>query len=111
MGIGSSDISCAFIFEIAQKLLESARALHLVIKAYFDSGFKLAFSSQDVLGFLVSTAMHPHGINAALVSLDREKVRLFGEPIVTGDELLILEIVEGFSARNLGTAENWLSAK
>lgn len=94
-----------------ERLVASAKALQLVMKAYFEDAFKMAFFSQDAIAFFLKTSMHPHGINAALVSPDRQKVSIHGDPIQTGDELLILEIGEGFSARNLGAAEGWLSAK
>lgn len=93
------------------RLVESAKALQQVMKAYFSDAFKMAFFTQDAIGFFVRTSMHPHGINSALVSPDREKVRLSGDPIITDDELLILEIGDGFSVRNLGAAQGWLSSK
>lgn len=93
------------------RLVESAKALQMLMKAYFDVNFKMVIASQDAIGFFVTTSMHPHGINSALVSPDREKVRLNGDPIIADDELLVLEIGDGFSVRNLGPAQGWLSAK
>lgn len=93
------------------RLIQSAKALQEIMKAYFGVNFKMVFASQDAIGFFVKTSMHPHGINAALVSPDQEKVRLFGDPIIADDELLILEIGDGFSVRNLGAAQGWLSSK
>lgn len=93
------------------RLVESAKALQLVMKAYFCDNFKMVLASQDAIGFFVKTSMHHHSINSALVSPDREKVRLSGDPIIADDELLVLEIGEGFSVRNLGSAQGWLSSK
>ncbi|MHB1676804.1 MAG: hypothetical protein ACYCSS_04605 [Sulfuriferula sp.] len=91
------------------RLVESAKALQLVMKAYFNDNYKMVLASQDAIGFLVTTSIHPHGINAALVSPDREKVPVNSGPLLADDELLVLEIGEGFSARNLGSAQGWLS--
>src|SRR3989338_10569520 len=93
------------------RLVESAKALQVVMKAYFSDDFNIAFVTQDAIGFFVRTSMHPHGINSALVSPDREKVRLSGDPIISDDELLVLEIGDGFSVKNLGSAQGWLSSK
>lgn len=93
------------------RIIESAKSLQLVMKSCFADAFKTAFFTQNSIGFFVRTAMHPNAINAALVSPDRERVRLFGDPIITGDELLILEIGDEFSVLNLGAAQGWLSAK
>lgn len=94
-----------------ERLITSAKALQSVMKAYFDTNFKVALITQDAISFVVKTSMHVHGINAALVSPDRQKVNLSGDPIQSEDELLILEIGEHFSVRNLGLVQGWLSAK
>jgi len=93
------------------RIVESAKSLQSVMKSCFSDAFKTAFFTQDSIGFFVRTAMHPNAINSALVSPDTDRLRLFGDPIVTGDELLILEIGNEFSALNLGAAQGWLSAK
>lgn len=111
----SNEIKRYFIFvhfrdTSSGRLLASAKDLQLVMKAYFDVNFKMVLASKDSIGFFVKTSMNPHGINSVLVSPDRDKVRLSGDPIISGDELLVLEIGKGFSVHNLGAAQGWLSA-
>lgn len=98
------------------RLIESAKSLQKVMKGYFADSFKTAFVTQDAMGFFVKTSMKVHGINSALVYPVREKIHLsgqeiFSDPIITGDELLIFEIGDEFSVRNLGAAEGWLKAE
>jgi hypothetical protein len=112
----SSEIKRYFIYvhfrdSSKMRLVASAKSLQLVMKAYFSDAFKVAFMTQDAIGFFVKTSMHPHGINDALVSPDQKKVNLIGDPIVSEDELLVLEIGDEFSVKNLGSAQGWLSAK